>query len=86
MRSPRWEVTQDQIRRIRSILRDAARQDWDKMDKDLRPIYTAVDAERAAGGSRSWRRSGCGAPGRALRRVLGAGSVSDSTPCGDKGL
>ena len=46
-----WERTQVQtciIHLIRNTFRYAARQHWDKMAKDLRPIYTAVNAEQAA--------------------------------------
>ncbi len=46
-----WEFTAVQtciIHLIRNTFRYAARQDWEKMAKDLRPIYTAVNAETAA--------------------------------------
>lgn len=46
-----WEYTQVQtcvIHLIRNTFRYAARQDWDRMAKDLKPIYTAVNAEQAA--------------------------------------
>jgi hypothetical protein len=46
-----WEFTQVQtcvIHLIRNTFRYAARQDWDRMVKDLKPIYTAVNAEQAA--------------------------------------
>jgi transposase-like protein len=46
-----WERAQVQtcvIHLIRNTFRYAARQDWDRMAKDLRPIYTAVNAEQAA--------------------------------------
>ncbi|GIG30841.1 IS256 family transposase [Cellulomonas marina] len=46
-----WELTQVQtcvIHLIRNTFRYAARQDWDAVAKDLRPIYTAVNAEQAA--------------------------------------
>lgn len=46
-----WELTQVQtcvIHLIRNTFRYAARQHWEKMAKDLRPIYTAVNAEQAA--------------------------------------
>ena len=46
-----WELTQVQtcvIHLIRNTFRYAARQDWDAMAKDLKPIYTAVNAEQAA--------------------------------------
>lgn len=46
-----WEYTQVQtcvVHLIRNTFRYAARQHWEKMAKDLRPIYTAVNAEQAA--------------------------------------
>ena len=46
-----WELTQVQtciIHLIRNTFRYAARQHWDKMAKDLRPIYAAINAEQAA--------------------------------------
>lgn len=46
-----WELTQVQtciIHLIRNTFRYAARQHWEKMAKDLRPIYTAANAEQAA--------------------------------------
>ena len=46
-----WELTQVQtcvIHLIRNTFRYAARQDWEAMAKDLRPIYTAVNTEQAA--------------------------------------
>ncbi|WP_438821353.1 IS256 family transposase [Demequina capsici] len=46
-----WELAQVQtcvIHLIRNTFRYAARQHWEKMAKDLRPIYTAVNAEQAA--------------------------------------
>lgn len=46
-----WELTQVHtciIHLIRKTFLYAARQPWDKMAKDLRPIYTAVNAEQAA--------------------------------------
>jgi hypothetical protein len=46
-----WELAQVQtciINLIRNTFRYAARQHWEKMAKDLRPIYTAVNAEQAA--------------------------------------
>ena len=46
-----WELTQVQtcvIHLIRNTFRYAARQDWDAVARDLRPIYTAVNAEQAA--------------------------------------
>lgn len=46
-----WEFTQVQtciIHLIRNTFRYAARQDWEAMAKDLRPIYTAINAETAA--------------------------------------
>ena len=45
-----WELAQVQtcvIHLIRNTFRYAARQDWDKMARDLKPIYTAVNAEQA---------------------------------------
>lgn len=45
-----WELAQVQtcvIHLIRNTFRYAARQDWDAMAKDLRPVYTAVNAEQA---------------------------------------
>jgi putative transposase len=47
-----WEYTQVQtcvIHLIRNTFRYAARQDWDQMAKDLKPVYTAINAEQAAG-------------------------------------
>jgi transposase-like protein len=35
------------IHLIRNTFRYAARQDWDALAKDLRPVYTAVNAEQA---------------------------------------
>jgi len=46
-----WELTQVQtciIHLIRNTFRYAARQHWEKMAKDLRAIYTAINAEQAA--------------------------------------
>ncbi len=46
-----WEFAQVQtcvIHLIRNTFRYAARQDWEAMAKDLRPIYTAINAEQAA--------------------------------------
>ena len=46
-----WELAQVQtcvIHLIRNTLRYAARQDWDAVARDLRPIYTAVNAEQSA--------------------------------------
>ena len=46
-----WELTQVQtcvIQLIRNTFRYAARQDWDAIARELRPIYTAVNAEQAA--------------------------------------
>ena len=46
-----WEYTAVQtciIHLIRNTFRYAARQDWEAMAKDLRPIYTALNAEQAA--------------------------------------
>ncbi|GAC1594668.1 MAG: IS256 family transposase [Acidimicrobiales bacterium] len=46
-----WEYASVQtcvIHLIRNTFRYAARQDWEAMAKDLRPIYTAVNAEQAA--------------------------------------
>lgn len=46
-----WESTAVQtciIHLIRNTFRYAARQDWEAMAKDLRPIYTAINAEQAA--------------------------------------
>lgn len=68
-----WEYTQVQTcvtHLIRNTFRYAARQDWDRMAKDLRPIYTAVNAEQAAA------RLDETEPGRLLRdvrRVVGPG-------------
>jgi len=45
-----WEFTQVQtcvIHLIRNTFRYAARQDWDAVARDLKPIYTAVNAEQA---------------------------------------
>ncbi|MGV8966596.1 MAG: IS256 family transposase [Cellulomonas sp.] len=45
-----WGLAQVQtcvIHLIRNTFRYAARQDWDAMAKDLRPIYTAVNADQA---------------------------------------
>jgi putative transposase len=45
-----WELAQVQtcvIHLIRNTFRYTARQDWDAMAKDLRPIYTAVNATQA---------------------------------------
>jgi putative transposase len=45
-----WELAQIQtcvIHLIRNTFRYAARQDWDAMARDLKPIYTAVNAEQA---------------------------------------
>jgi transposase-like protein len=45
-----WELAQVQtciIHLIRNTFRYAARQDWDALAKDLRPVYTAVNAEQA---------------------------------------
>lgn len=45
-----WELAQVQtcvIHLIRNTLRYAARQDWDAVARDLRPIYTAVNAEQS---------------------------------------
>lgn len=45
-----WELAQVQtcvIHLIRNTFRYAARQDWDQMAKDLRPVYTAVNADQA---------------------------------------
>jgi putative transposase len=45
-----WELAQVQtcvIHLIRNTFRYSARQDWDAMAKDLRPVYTAVNAEQA---------------------------------------
>jgi putative transposase len=49
--STTWELVAVQtcvIHLIRNTFRYAARQHWDAMAKDLRPIYTAVNAEQAA--------------------------------------
>ena len=46
-----WELAQVQtcvVHLIRNTFRYAARQDWDAMAKDLRPIYTAVNDKVAA--------------------------------------
>jgi len=46
-----WELAQVQtcvVHLIRNTFRYAARQDWDAVARDLRPIYTAVNAEQAA--------------------------------------
>ena len=37
------------IHLIRNTFRYAARQDWDQLAADLKPVYTAVNAEQAAG-------------------------------------
>ncbi len=45
-----WELAQVQtcvIHLIRNTFRFASRQDWDAMAKDLRPVYTAVNADQA---------------------------------------
>jgi putative transposase len=45
-----WELAQVQtcvIHLIRNTFRYAARQDWDQMARDLKPIYTAVNADQA---------------------------------------
>ncbi|MDT0354087.1 IS256 family transposase [Pseudonocardia charpentierae] len=45
-----WELAQVQtcvIHLIRNTFRYAARQDWDQMAKDLKPVYTAVNATQA---------------------------------------
>ncbi len=45
-----WELAQVQtcvIHLIRNTFRYAARQDWDSMARDLKPIYTAINAEQA---------------------------------------
>ena len=45
-----WELAQVQtcvIHLIRNTFRYASRKDWDAMAKDLRPIYTALNAEHA---------------------------------------
>jgi putative transposase len=45
-----WELAQVQtcvIHLIRNTFRYAARQDWDAVAKDLKPVYTAVNAEQA---------------------------------------
>lgn len=45
-----WELAQVQtcvIHLILNTFRYAARQDWDKRARDLKPIYTAVNAEQA---------------------------------------
>jgi transposase-like protein len=45
-----WELAAVQtcvIHLIRNTFRYSARQDWDAMAKDLRPVYTAVNAEQA---------------------------------------
>ena len=36
------------IHLLRNTFRYAARQDWDRIAKDLRPIYTAVNEPMAA--------------------------------------
>ncbi|MGL5857282.1 MAG: IS256 family transposase [Angustibacter sp.] len=46
-----WEYAQVQtciIHLIRNTFRYTARQDWDQMAKDLRPIYTAINVDQAA--------------------------------------
>lgn len=46
-----WELAHVQtcvIHLIRNTFRYAARQDWDKMARDLKPVYTAINAEQAA--------------------------------------
>ena len=46
-----WELAQVQtcvIHLIRNTFRYAARQDWDQLAKDLRPVYTAINADQAA--------------------------------------
>jgi transposase-like protein len=46
-----WELAAVQtcvIHLIRNTFRYSARQDWDTMAKDLRPVYTAVNADQAA--------------------------------------
>lgn len=46
-----WELAAVQtcvVHLIRNTFRYAARQHWDAMAKDLRPVYTAVNAEQAA--------------------------------------
>ena len=57
-----WERTVVQtcvIHLLRNTFRYAARQDWDRIAKDLRPIYTAVNepmaAERFAEFAATWR-------------------------------
>jgi putative transposase len=45
-----WELAQVQtcvIHLIRNTFRYAARQDWDQIARDLKPVYTAVNAEQA---------------------------------------
>lgn len=45
-----WELAQVQtcvIHLIRNTFRYAARQDWDAVARDLKPIYTAINAEQA---------------------------------------
>lgn len=46
-----WELAQVQTRvihLIRNSFRYASRQDWDQIARDIKPIYTAVSAEKAA--------------------------------------
>ena len=46
-----WDLAQVQtcvIHLLRNTFRYASRKDWDTMAKDLRPVYTAVNAEQAA--------------------------------------
>jgi len=76
-----WGQTQVQtcvVHLIRNTFRYAARQDWDAIARDLKPIYTAVRTPSRPSGSRSSPstgerstrpRSSCGAqPGRSSSR------------------
>jgi putative transposase len=52
---------------IRNTFRLASRSDWDKMARDLRPVYTAVNEADAAARSTSSTRSGATATRRSAR-------------------
>ena len=50
---------------IRNTFRLTSKRDWDAMKRDVKPIYTAVNADRGPGALwTSWRRSGGSSTGR----------------------
>ncbi len=75
-----WEYPQVQtcvIHLIRNTFRCAARQDWDQLAKDLKPVYTAVNSDQAAARLEEFAASGV----PSTRPLCGCGATPETSSC-----